>query len=142
MLNEALLRSLLAGWIVGAALAGVATGMLLVSLARSQARGRNWLPGWERVKPPIVGILFVNLLGITCTALGLVLGALYYRARVHAPSPALVTPNLVFSLAVSLGIGVLMAAAAFVRRGLGWTAWALGGLAVVAFGWVLPNIAR
>jgi len=142
VLNEALMRSLLAGWIVGGALALVATAVLLSSLTRSQARGRNWLPGWERVKPPIVGILFVNLLGITFTAFGLVLGALYYRARVHAPSPMLLTPNLFFSLVVSLGIGGVVGAAAFVRRGIGATAWVLGGLAVLAFGWVLPNIAR
>ena len=142
MPNEALLRSLLAGWIVGAALAFVAAAVLLVALTRSQARGRNWLPGWERVKPGIVGVMFVNILIIICTAVGLVLGALYYRARVHAPSPVLVTPNLVFSLAVSVGIGGLVGMAAFVRHGLGRTAWALGGLAVLAFGWVLPNIAR
>jgi hypothetical protein len=140
--NEALLRSLLGGWIVGAALALVATAVLLVALTRSQAKGRNWLPGWERVKPPIVGILFVNLLGITCTACGLVLGALYYRARVHAPSPTLLTPNLVFSSVVSVGVCGLVAAAAFVRRRAGATTWLLGALTMLAFGWVLPNIAR
>lgn len=141
-MNEALGRALLAGWIVGAALSFVATGVLLLALTRSQARGRNWLPGWERVKPGIVGVMFVNILIIICTAVGLVLGALYYRARVHAPSPMALTPNLVFSLAVTLGLGAVLAAAAFVRGGLGRTAWTLGGLALLAFGWVLPNIAR
>lgn len=141
-MNEALLRSLLAGWIVGAGLAFVAAAVLLVALVRSQARGRNWMPGWERVKPGIVGAMFVNILIIVFTALGLALGALYYRARVHAPSPMLLTPNLVFSLTVTLGVAVLLGATAFVRRGVGWTAWTLGGLAALAFGWVLPNIAR
>lgn len=136
------MRSLLAGWISGAALAFAVSAVLLVSLLRSQARGHNWMPGWERVKPGLIGAMFVNILILVFTAFGLGLGALYYRAREHYPSPTLLTPNLWFTLAVSLGIAVIVGVVAFVKRGVGRTAWAVGGLSVLAFGWVLPNIAR
>src|SRR4029077_21246682 len=76
--SEQVLGALLAGLIAGAAAAFAMTAITMILLVRSAQTG--WvtrLPGWERVRPSLLGVLIVNLQMFLWTGLGLVLGALY-----------------------------------------------------------------
>ncbi len=136
------MRALLAGWVTGAAVAFISTGVLLVALVQARARGVQWLAGWERVRPALVGIVFVNGMMLAWTLLGLVLGAIYLQARTVRPGSGLLSPNVAFTVTVAGLLLVSLGLVWFVWRRVGWPVWSIGVSAAVAFGWVLPNLAR
>lgn len=141
-MNEVTVRALIAGWVTGAGVSFITTGVMLVALIQARARGVQWLTGWERVRPAVVGIVFVNGMLILWTMLGLVLGALYLRARVLRPESGLLSPNVAFTVAVVAVLLVSLGLVWFVWRRVGWPVWSIGVCAAAAFGWVLPNLAR
>ena len=136
------MRALLAGWVTGAAVSFISTAVLLVALVRARARGVQWLTGWERVRPALVGIVFVNGMLVLWTLLGLLLGALYLWARAHRPAPGLLSPNAAFTVTVVGMLLVSLGLVWFVWRRVGWPVWSISVCAAAAFGWVLPNLAR
>ena len=72
-----LARSLLAGWIAGAMEGIVATGLVLVVMARKPGLAAR-IAGTRRLG--IIGVILANGLTLTFTLIGLVLGALFHRA--------------------------------------------------------------
>ncbi len=141
-MNDVTVRALIAGWVSGAAVAFVSTGVLLVALVQARARGVQWLTGWEQVRPALVGILFVNGMMLLWTLLGLVLGAAYLQARALRPEPGLLSPNFAFTATVAGLLLVSLGLVWFVFRRLAWPVWSIGLAATAAFGWMLPNLAR
>jgi hypothetical protein len=133
------LRALVSGLIAGAAAAFASTAIVLVALAR----GRWWtrLPERQRVPLPLLGVVFVNGLMLAWTLLGLVLGAGYPRAAAVTPGAGLGSPNVRFTLLVAGVIIVALALAGFVRRRVTWPMWWTAGVALAAFGWLLPLLA-
>lgn len=133
------MQALVAGLIAGAAVAFASTAIVLVALARSTWWTR--LPARQRVPLPLLGVVFVNGLMLAWTLLGLVLGAGYLRAATVAPGAGLGSPNMRFTVLVAGTILVALALAAFVRRRVTWPVWWTAGVAVAAFGWLLPLLA-
>ena len=132
-------RALLAGFVCGAAVAFATTFIALVVLSRSTVWQR--LPQNRRVPMPLMGVVFVNLLILSWTALGLVLGAAYLRAESEHPAGALLSANWLFTLLVGGLTASALAAAVVVRGRLDWPAWSTALVAVFAFGWMLPALA-
>jgi hypothetical protein len=132
-------RALLAGFITGAAVAFATTFIGMLVLSRSAV----WthLPQNRRVSMPLMGVVFVNLLMLSWTALGLLLGAAFLRAESERPDGALLSENWLFTAAVATITGSALVAAVVVRGRLEWPAWATALIATGAFGWVLPGLA-
>ena len=137
------MRALLAGFLSGAAVAFVHTAILLIAIVRGMRNSPGLrLPGSERVRPGLIGVLLVNLLMLIWTALGLVLGAAFLRVEAAYPVGSLGTPNRMFTGLVIAGVTVMLGLMAVVRPSwVGRTAWASAGVAVLAFGFMLPNLA-
>lgn len=138
-MSDETLRALLAGFISGAAGAFATTTVLLVMLSRSTVWQR--LPENRRIPMPLVGVVFVNLLMLTWTAAGLLLGAVYLRAESERPGGAFLTPNWTFTALVGGLIVVALAAASVVRGRVGRTPPLVATIAIIAFGWMLPGLA-
>jgi hypothetical protein len=137
------MRALLAGFVSGAAGAFAMSAILLIALAQGVRHGHGLrFAGWERVRLPLIGAVLVNVLMLLWTALGLCLGAGYLRAASHHPGGGLGTPNALFTLLVAGGVALLLGMAAFVLRRLPWPVWSTGVVAVLAFAFMLPNLAR
>ncbi len=132
-------RALLAGFISGAAVAFATTFMTLIVLSRSAVWQR--LPQNRRVPMPLMGVVFVNLLMLGWTALGLILGAVYLRAESERPEGALLSSNWLFTLLVCGLVASVLVVSAVVRGRVGWPAWSVAGMSVLAFGWMLPALA-
>jgi hypothetical protein len=132
-------RALLAGFVSGAAVALATTFLGMVVVARSTVWQR--LPQNRRVPLPLMGVVFVNLLILSWTALGLLLGAAYLRAESDHPAGALLSANWLFTLLVTMGVATAIGAAFAVRGRLEWPVWATAAMAVLAFGWMLPALA-
>jgi hypothetical protein len=132
-------RALLAGFVSGAAVALATTFLGMVVVARSTVWQR--LPQNRRVPLPLMGVVFVNLLILSWTALGLLLGAAYLRAESDHPAGALLSANWLFTLLVTMGVATAIGAAFVVRGRLEWPVWATAAMAVLAFGWMLPALA-
>jgi hypothetical protein len=132
-------RALLAGFVSGAAVALATTFLGMVVLARSTVWRR--LPQNRRVPLPLMGVVFVNLLILSWTALGLLLGAAFLRAESDHPAGALLSANWLFTLLVTMGVATAIGAAFVVRGRLEWPVWATAAMAVLAFGWMLPALA-
>lgn len=136
--NVELLRSLVAGWISGAAAGLASTGIWLVAMSRRPALAAmaSRLPRERFVI--VFGIVFANASVISLTLVGLLLGAVHHRLGGGPGSP--------FSLLV-LGGGVVIGGAyVFVRGGLRApeAPWVLFTLAVIAlaFGVMLPVLVQ
>jgi hypothetical protein len=137
------LRAVVAGFVSGVAVAFATTAIALYAFAQEVRAGRPLpLPGWQRVRPALLGLMFVNGLMLVWTALGLLLGAAYVGAESARPAAGLGSPNVLFTVLIAAGVGVVLTIVWYVMRRLHWTAWATGGVAVLAFGWMLPNLAR
>ena len=137
------LRALLAGFASGVATAFATTFVALYALTQQVRAGRPLpVPGWDRVRPALLGLMFVNGLMLLWTAFGLLLGALYVRAEAARPAGGLGSPNALFTVLIAAGVGVVLTIIWYVARQLHWTAWATAGVTLVAFGWMLPNLAR
>jgi hypothetical protein len=132
-------RALLAGFVSGAAVALATTFLGMVVLALSTVWRR--LPLNRRVPLPLMGVVFVNLLILSWTALGLLLGAAFLRAESDHPAGALLSANWLFTLLVTMGVATAIGAAFVVRGRLEWPVWATAAMAVLAFGWMLPALA-
>ncbi len=133
------LRALLAGLIAGVAGALAHAAVLLVALVRSRA----WLAlGQSRRAPaPLAGVFLANLLVLLWTAVGLSLGAAFLRAEAARPDGALGSGNALFSVLVGGAIALVVGATAVVWGRPGWPVWASAGVALLAFGWLLPALA-
>lgn len=139
-MSDGTARALLAGFLCGAAVAFATTFIALLVLSRSSVWQR--LPQNRRVPLPLMGVVAVNLLMLSWTALGLVLGAVYLRAASEYPAGALLTPNRAFAgLVLALTASALVAVFVVFGRPK-WPALTTAGIALVAFGWVLPALAR
>jgi len=132
-------RALLAGFISGAAVAFGTSFLALVVLARSTVWQR--LPQNRRVPLPLVGAVFVNLLFLLWTALGLLLGAAYLRAESDHPEGALLSHNWLFTLLVAAGVAIAVGAVAVIRGRPRWPVLAGALMTLLAFGWMLPALA-
>jgi hypothetical protein len=143
MFDTDTLRALLAGFASGVATAFATTFVALYAMTQQVRAGRPLpVPGWERVRPALLGLMFVNGLMLLWTALGLLLGAAYVRAESARPAGGLGSPNALFTVLVAAGVGIVLTIAWYVLRRLHWTAWATAGVVLIAFGWMLPNLAR
>jgi hypothetical protein len=137
------LRAVVAGFVSGVAAAFATTAVALYAFAQEVRAGRPLpLPGWERVRPALLGLMFVNGLMLVWSALGLLLGAAYVRAEAARPASGLGSPNVLFTVLIVAGTGVVLTIVWYVLRRIHWTAWATACVAVVSFGWLLPNLAR
>jgi hypothetical protein len=137
------LRAVVAGFASGVAAAFATTFVALYALTQRVRAGRPFpLRGWERVRPALLGLMFVNGLMLLWSALGLLLGAAYASAESARPAAGLGSPNVLFTVLIAAGVGVVLTIVWYVMRQLHWTAWATGAVAVLAFGWMLPNLAR
>ena len=138
-------RALLSGLIAGMAAAFATTAIALVALAHDE-RWRRIVPsslaGRGRVPLPLLGVVFVNGLMLAWTALGLVLGAAYLRAEATHPAGGLGSPNRLFTLVVAGAVVLLLFGAGYVRGRLTRPMWSTAVVAVLAFGWLLPGLAR
>lgn len=132
-------RALLAGFITGAAVAFATTFLSMLVLARSTVWQR--LPQNRRVSLPLMGVVFVNLLMLVWTALGLLLGAAFLRVESERPDGALLSENWLFTLIVAILAGSALVVVLIVRGRLEWPAWATTLIATAAFGWMLPGLA-
>ena len=139
-MTDATARALLAGFLCGVAVAFATTFIALIVLARSSVWQR--LPQNRRVPMPLLGVVGVNLLMLTWTALGLILGAVYLRAESEYPAGALLSENRAFTALVVGLTAIALGATAIVFGRVRWPAWATGLFAVLVFGWVLPALAR
>jgi hypothetical protein len=138
-----MLRALLAGFASGVATAFATTFVALYALTQRVRAGQPLpVPGWERVRPALLGLMFVNGLMLLWSALGLALGAAYVRAESARPAGGLGSPNALFTVLIVGAAGVGLTIAWYVLRRLHWTAWATAAVAIVTFGWMLPNLAR
>ncbi len=138
-------RALLSGLIAGTAAAFATTAIALVALVHDERwRGvaPSGLPGGGRVPLPLLGVVFVNGLMLAWTALGLVLGAAYLRAEATHPAGGLGSPNRLFTLLVVGAVVLLLFATGYVRGRLTRPMWSTALVAVLAFGWLLPGLAR
>lgn len=138
-------RALLSGLIAGTAAAFATTAIALVAFAHDERwRGvaPSGLPGGGRVPLPLLGVVFVNGLMLAWTALGLVLGAAYLRVEATHPAGGLGSPNRLFTLLVAGAVVLLLFGAGYVRGRLTRPMWSTALVAVLAFGWVLPGLAR
>ena len=138
-IEPALARALLAGLVTGVACALLATTLGLWAMARSP----EWRARWAqlRVSPMIVGVVLVNGGMLAWTAIGLVPGAIYYRATTHAAGSGLFSPNLRFTLVVLMSVGLALAMLLGWRRGVGRWALTVALIAALGFGWALPLLA-
>ncbi|RLT44458.1 MAG: hypothetical protein DWI58_00075 [Chloroflexi bacterium] len=139
-MNDATIRALVVGFGSGAVCALATTGIAMVVLARQ----RFWAgqPEQRRIPLPLLGVAFANGLMLLWTLLGLILGALFLAAEARLPADGIGSENRAFTLGVvAIAAGVL-GLGAFVLGRLPWWAWASTGLAVVIFGWGLPNLAK
>lgn len=120
--------ALLAGWVSGAVVAFVTTGLVLLAVARE--------PAWRerlnrtRLRLPLLGIVIVNGMMLFWTIVGLILGAIH----IGVDDPA-------FSVTVVaiIGLGLLLFSA--VRGRPGWLAWSTVAATALAFGGLLPALA-
>ena len=138
-------RALLSGLIAGTAAAFATTAIALVALAHDERWRRvapSGLPGGGRVPLPLLGVVFVNGLMLAWTALGLVLGAAYLRVEATHPAGGLGSPNRLFTLLVAGAVVLLLFGAGYVRGRLTRPMWSTALVAVLAFGWMLPGLAR
>ncbi len=133
-------RALLAGLVAGAAASFATTAIALTALVRD--------PRWRqrtqnlRVPLPLMGVVFVNGLMLAWTALGLLLGAAYLRAESAHPAGGLGSPNRLFTLLVAGAVAVLLLGVVYVRGRLTAPMWGTALVALAAFGWLLPGLAR
>jgi hypothetical protein len=132
-------RALLAGFITGAAVAFATTFIGMLVLSRSGVWQR--LPQNRRVSMPLMGVVLVNLLMLSWTALGLLLGAAFLRAESERPAGAFLSENWVFTVVIVVLAGLALAAWGVVRGRLEWPAWTTALLSTGAFGWMLPGLA-
>lgn len=133
-------RALLAGLIAGAATAFATTAIALIAIARDErwhARTAS-----VRVPLPLLGVVFVNGLMLGWTLLGLVLGAAYLRAEDAYPAGGVGSTNRLFTLLIAGAVAVLLLGVAFIRGRLTRPMWATAIVALLAFGWLLPGLAR
>lgn len=133
-------RALLAGLIAGVAVAFATTAIALISIARDE----RWYARTARVRLPLplLGVIFVNGLMLGWTLLGLVLAAAYLRAEDTYPAGGVGSPNQLFTLLIVGAAAVLLLGVAAVRRRLTRPMWATALVALLAFGWLLPGLAR
>ncbi len=133
-------RALLAGLIAGVATAFATTAIALISIARDE----RWYARTARMRLPLplLGVIVVNGLMLGCTLLGLVLAAAYLRAEDVYPAGGVGSPNRLFTLLIAGAAAVLLLGVAVVRRRLTWPMWATALVALLAFGWLLPGLAR
>lgn len=138
-IEPALARALLAGLVSGMVCALLTTALGLWAMTRSSA----WRERWARlrVSPMIAGVVLVNGSTLAWTAVGLVLGAIYYRAAVHAAGGGLLSPNLRFTLIVLVSVGLALAMLLGWRRRVGRWALTVALITALGFGWVLPLLA-
>ncbi len=126
------LRPLLAGWIIGAALGLLETALVVIAVARS--------PGWPeqlssfRVSIPVFTIAIVNAMLIGWTLVGLVMGALW----IVVPMPRFAIGVCVIGLGIT---GLYAFIRGLERRGEATLFIGSGVLATVAFAGVLPLMA-
>ena len=134
------LRALLAGLIAGAVVAFAVTAVGMIAIARD----RRWLGRAPnlRLPLPLLGVVLVNGLMLGCTALGLALGALYLRAEATHPAGGLASPNRLFTLLVVGAVLVVAAGAGYVRGRVTRPLWLTALIVVLAYGWLLPALAR
>ena len=139
-MNDDTIRALVVGFGAGVACALVTTPIAMIVLARQPF----WtaLPEQRRIPLPLMGVVFVNALMLLWTLLGLVLGALFLLAESRLPADGLGSENRAFTLGVLAVCAAVLAAGTIVLGRLPWWAWASTGLAVVIFGWGLPNLAK
>jgi len=133
-------RALLGGLICGVVVALILTALYLFAMTRSPrwaARATN-----TRLSAPILGIVFVNALMLIWTLAGLVLGALYPVIEDRRPGGGVLSENLLFTSVVLALASGFVGVAWIVRGRVGALGWITTGLAVIAFGWVLPLLAE
>jgi len=133
-------RALLAGLIAGAAASFATTAIALTALVRDQRWQR--LTQNLRVPLPLVGVVFVNGLMLAWTALGLLLGAAYLRTESAHPAGGLGSQNRLFTLLLAGAVALLLLGAGYVRGRLTAPMWGTALVALAAFGWLLPGLAR
>ena len=133
-------RALLAGLIVGATAALATTAVAMIALVRDP----RWLGRQQqlRIPLPLLGVVFVNGLMLAWTALGLLLGAAYLRAEASHPTDGLGSPNQLFTLLVVGAVVVLLLGGGYVRGRLTTPMWITALAGLLAFGWLLPVLAR
>jgi len=136
------MKALLAGFVTGYMVALCWTFLGAFFLARSR-RTILWL---RRAIPPQIPAIALTvplslIFPLLLTALGLMLGLIYWRTAEGAPG-ALGSPHLPFTLAVALPPLALAALLSLWRRGLLWPALSMALPFAALFGWVLPFLAE
>ena len=120
--------ALLAGWVAGAAVALATTAIVLVALSRDD--GWRVRFGRTTVRLPLVGMVVVNGLMLAWTLVGLALGAAYLWID---------QPAFTIAVAVMLTLGLVMWTTVWGRPG--WAVLSTVGVALAAFGGLLPMLA-
>ena len=134
------LRVLLAGFIAGMAGAFATSAIALIAIARDER--------WRAVRPavavplPALGVIFVNALMLAWTLLGLLLGAVYLRARSDDMNAVFGSPHALFTAVIVAAVVALLLAGVYVRGRITWPMGATAVVAVASFGWLLPGLAR
>ena len=132
-------HALLGGLIAGAVGAFAATIVVLRVVTRSPAWRQR--AAAQRFSPALLGIVAANGLLLAWTATGLVLGAAYLRAESDRPAGGLGSPNRLFTLAVLVAIGSLLALGGIARGRVTAAMAQTAAIAALAFGWALPLLA-
>ena len=131
------MRALLAGLIAGSATAFACTTIVLVMLWRNPAWFRR-VPQQERVSLPLVGVVAMNGFLLGWTALGLLLGAALRLVEASRPAEGFGSPNLAFTLGVTVAVALAILVTTFVRGRYSWSLTAMAASAALSFGWLLP----
>ena len=134
-----ILQALLAGLIAGAAVALATTAIWMTALARDP----RWRERPLNLPVPLAaaGVVLVNAMVLGWTVAGIVLGAVFLGIEDRRSVAGLGSANLWFTAVVAGGIVGLVALGAYVRGRVTWPVWSTAGVAVLAFGCLLPLLA-
>ena len=137
--DPTILQALLAGLIAGAAVALATTAIWMTALARDP----RWRERPLNLPVPLAaaGVVLVNAMVLGWTVAGLALGAVFLGIEDRRSVAGLGSANLWFTAVVAGSIVGLVALGAYVRGRVTWPVWSTAGVAVLAFGWLLPLLA-
>ncbi len=132
-----------AGFTAGYLMAIVFTWLGAVMLTHARAHSTFLSQGvagnlsWVALAVPISMLAF-----IVWTAVGMVLGLLYWGAETEFPDSGLGSPNRLFTLVIVLFSTMNLIMVQIPLRRLYWPIIVLAFAFLVSFGWVMPHIAE